>query len=226
MSDTPRVLLVDDEPAIRDAVGYILRSNGFVVEAVESAEGALESLARDRFDLMLLDVMLPRLSGMELCRRVRATSDIPILMLTARDAEVDRVLGLESGADDYVTKPFSTAELLSRVRAILRRRDLDRGVSVRVLGSLELDLARHEARIDGDPVRLTPTEFRLLSLLASNDRPFTRREIMQHLWESSYVGDERAADVHIANIRRKLDSNGGPERIVTVRGIGYRLVAV
>ena len=226
MIEGAKILLVDDEPAIRDAVGYILRSNGFAVETAESAEGALESLGRDRFDLMLLDVMLPRLSGMELCRRVRATSDIPILMLTARDAEVDRVLGLESGADDYVTKPFSTAELLSRVRAILRRRELDRGVSVRVVGSLELDLSRHEARVDGEPVRLTPTEFRLLSLLASQDRPFTRREIMQHLWESSYIGDERAADVHVANIRRKLDSNGGPERIVTVRSVGYRLVAV
>jgi two-component system response regulator RegX3 len=224
---SPAILLVDDEPAIRDAVGYILRSNGFAVETVASAEGALEALDRgDRFDLMVLDVMLPRLSGMELCRRVRATSDMPIIMLTARDAEVDRVLGLESGADDYVTKPFSTAELLSRVRAILRRRDLDRGTSVRAVGSVEVDLARHEVRVGGQPVRLTPTEFRLVSLLASQDRPFSRREIMQHLWESSYVGDERAADVHVANIRRKLESDGDPARIVTIRGVGYRLAAV
>jgi two-component system, OmpR family, response regulator RegX3 len=225
VSGDSRILLVDDEPAIRDAVGYILRSNGFGVETVASAEGALDALDRERFELMILDVMLPRLSGMELCRRVRATSDIPILMLTARDAEVDRVLGLESGADDYVTKPFSTAELLSRVRAILRRRALDRGASVRVVGSLVLDLARHEARVEGQPVRLTPTEFRLLSLLASQDRPFSRREIMQHLWDSSYVGDERAADVHVANIRRKLEQDGDAERIVTVRGIGYRLAS-
>jgi DNA-binding response OmpR family regulator len=226
VSGDAKVLLVDDEPAIRDAVGYILRSNGFAVETVASAEAALEALDRERFDLMLLDVMLPRLSGMELCRRVRGSSDIPILMLTARDDEVDRVLGLESGADDYVTKPFSTAELLSRVRAILRRRELDRGVSVRVVGSLEVDLARHEARVAGQPVRLTPTEFRLLSLLASQDRPFSRREIMQHLWDSSYVGDERAADVHVGNIRRKLEGDGDPERILTVRGVGYRLAAV
>jgi DNA-binding response OmpR family regulator len=221
-----KILLVDDEPAIRDAVGYILRSNGFAVETAASAESALDSLARERFDLMLLDVMLPRLSGMELCRRVRAESDIPILMLTARDAEVDRVLGLEMGADDYVTKPFSTAELLSRVRAILRRRELDRGMTVRVVGSLELDVSRYEARVDGVPVRLTPTEFRLLALLASHDRPFSRREIMQHPWESAYVGDERAADVHIANLRRKLDRDGEADRIVTVRGVGYRLAAV
>jgi DNA-binding response OmpR family regulator len=147
-------------------------------------------------------------------------------MLTARDAEVDRVLGLEMGADDYVTKPFSTAELLSRVRAILRRRELDRGMTVRVVGSLELDVSRYEARVDGVPVRLTPTEFRLLALLASHDRPFSRREIMQHLWESAYVGDERAADVHIANLRRKLDRDGEADRIVTVRGVGYRLAAV
>ena len=226
MTQGAKILLVDDEPAIRDAVGYILRSNGFAVETAASAESALDSLARERFDLMLLDVMLPRLSGMELCRRVRAESDIPILMLTARDAEVDRVLGLEMGADDYVTKPFSTAELLSRVRAILRRRELDRGMTVRVVGSLELDVSRYEARVDGVPVRLTPTEFRLLALLASEDRPFSRREIMQHLWESSYVGDERAADVHIANLRRKLDRDGEADRIVTVRGVGYRLAAV
>jgi two-component system response regulator RegX3 len=221
-----KILLVDDEPAIRDSVGYMLRSNGFGVETAASGEAALDALERERFDVMLLDVRLPRLSGVELCRRVRAASDIPILMLTAADAEVDRVVGLEAGADDYVTKPFSTAELLSRVRAILRRRELDRGASVRVLGSLEVDLARHEARIEGESVRLTPTEFRLLALLASEDRPFSRREIMQHLWESSYVGDERAADVHVANIRRKLDRGDGQERVITVRGVGYRLVAI
>jgi len=222
-----KILVVDDEPAIRDAVGYMLRSNGFGVETAASGEAALDALERERFDVMLLDVMLPRLSGVELCRRVRAASDIPILMLTAADAEVDRVVGLEAGADDYVTKPFSTAELLSRVRAILRRRELDRGASVRVLGSLEVDLSRHEARVAGEPVRLTPTEFRLLALLASEDRPFSRREIMQHLWESSYVGDERAADVHVANIRRKLDrGEGGEERVITVRGVGYRLAAI
>ncbi len=204
----------------------MLRSNGFAVETAPSAEAALEALARDRFEVMLLDVMLPRLSGIELCRRVRATSDIPILMLTARDAEVDRVVGLEAGADDYVTKPFSAAELVSRVRAILRRRALDRGVTVRTIGSLELDLARHEVRVGGRAVRITPTEFRLLALLASQDRPFSRREIMQHLWDSSYVGDERAADVHVANIRRKLRTAAEEDHVVTVRGAGYRLLAV
>src|SRR5262249_33313599 len=170
-----------------------------------------------------LDVMLPDLSGTEVCRRVRAKSDVPILLLTARDAEVDRVLGLESGADDYVVKPFSSAELLSRVRAMIRRRELGRGERSPGVGDRELDLTRQEARIDGRRVRLTPTELRLLSLLAQHDRPVTRIEIMRHLWDSSFVGDERAADVHVANIRRKIEHDPqDPQRLVTVRGIGYQ----
>jgi two-component system, OmpR family, response regulator RegX3 len=222
-----RVLVVDDEAAIRDAVSYALRSEGYDVDARETGEEALDAAGAEAWDVLVLDVMLPGLSGIEVCRRLRAQSDVPILLLTARDAEVDRVVGLESGADDYVVKPFSTPELVSRVRAILRRRELDRGATVRRLGVLELDLARYQARLDGESVRLTPTEFRLLALLSSEDRPFTRREIMQHLWESSYVGDQRAADVHVANIRRKIETDAQqPRRLVTVRGVGYRLVAV
>jgi two-component system, OmpR family, response regulator RegX3 len=151
-------------------------------------------------------------------------------MLTARGAELDRVLGLEIGADDYVTKPFSMAELISRIRAILRRRDLDRmgGSGLLRVGSLELDPMRHEARIDGEVKRLTPSEFKLLLLLARQpERVFSRREIMQHLWDSDYVGDQRACDIHISNLRRKLERDpANPERIVTVRGVGYRLASV
>ncbi|HEY3185476.1 MAG TPA: response regulator transcription factor [Gaiellaceae bacterium] len=224
---TARVLVVDDEPAIRESVGYTLRAEGHEVDEVADGASALAAAEQASYDVVVLDIMLGDLSGMEVCRRLRSTSDVPILMLTARDAEADRVLGLETGADDYVTKPFSMLELASRVRAILRRRELDRGIAFRRAGSLELDLARHEARVDGEVVRLTPTEFRLLSLLASQERAFTRREIMQHLWESSYVGDERAADVHVANLRRKIEADpADPKRIVTVRGVGYRLVAV
>jgi two-component system response regulator RegX3 len=175
--------------------------------------------------------MLPELSGTDVCRALRAESDVPILMLTARDAEVDRVLGLEAGADDYVTKPFSMAELVSRVRAILRRRDLDRSTGstpVRSLGSLSLDLARNTAALDGAPVQLTPSEFKILALLAEEpERVYSRREIMEHLWESSYVGDQRACDIHVSNIRRKIERNpGNPERLVTIRGVGYKLLAV
>jgi two-component system response regulator RegX3 len=151
-------------------------------------------------------------------------------MLTARDAEIDRVLGLELGADDYVTKPFSSAELLSRVRAILRRRDLDRatgGATVRRLGGLQIDLGRHEVSVDGDRVHLTLSEFKVLSLLAEQpERVVSRRELMQHLWASEHVGDEHACEVHISNLRRKIEKDATqPERLVTVRGMGYKLVA-
>jgi two-component system response regulator RegX3 len=222
-----RVLVVEDEPAIRESVAYALRSEGFDVDESADASSALAAVEAAPYDVVLLDIVLPDLSGIEVCRRVRVRSDVPILMLTARDAEADRVLGLETGADDYVTKPFSMLELVSRVRAILRRRTLDRGAAERRIGDLELDLARHEVRVNGGRVNLTPTEFRLLALLSSQDRAFTRREIMQHLWESAYIGDQRAADVHVANIRRKLRRRPDePERIVTVRGVGYRVVAV
>jgi two-component system, OmpR family, response regulator RegX3 len=225
-----RVLVVDDEPAIRDAVSYALRSEGFEVDAVVDGESGLEAAARGDHDVVILDLMLPGMSGTEVCRRIRAESAIPIIMLTARGAELDRVLGLEVGADDYVTKPFSMAELLGRIRAILRRRELDRsGRSERLrVGSLELDPMRHEARVEGEPRRLTPSEFKLLLLLAQEpERVFSRREIMQHLWDSEYVGDQRACDIHISNLRQKLEQDPArPQRIVTVRGIGYKLAAV
>jgi two-component system, OmpR family, response regulator RegX3 len=225
-----RILVVDDEQAIVDAVSYALRAAGFEVDAFGDGETALEAARATRYDVLVLDVRLPGLSGIEICRRLRGESDVPILMLTAMDAEVDRVLGLEAGADDYVTKPFSVAELVSRVRAILRRRELDRASSfgVRRVGSLELDVSRHEVRVDGHTIRLTPSEFRLLALLAEEpERVYTRREIMQHLWNSSYVGDERACDIHVSNLRRKIEATpGNPSRLVTVRGVGYKLLAV
>ena len=225
-----RVLLVDDEPAIRDAVEYALRSEGFEVETVGDGKAALESALTNEHDVVVLDLMLPGMSGSEVCRRVRAESAVPIVMLTARGAELDRVLGLEIGADDYVTKPFSMAELIGRIRAILRRRELDRSGPSGTLhvGSLELDPLRHEARVEGEQKRLTPSEFKLLLLLAEDpDRVFSRREIMQHLWDSDYVGDQRACDIHISNLRRKLEQDpANPARILTVRGVGYRLAAV
>jgi two-component system response regulator RegX3 len=226
-----RILVVDDEPAIVDAVSYALRSEGFEVESRTDGEGALEAASTNGFDLLILDLRLPGLSGIEVCRRLRAESEVPILILSARDAEVDRVLGLEAGADDYVTKPFSIAELVSRVRAIFRRRELDRrgaGFAVRTVGGLQVDLLRHRVTVDGSPVELTPTEFKLLAFLAREPgRVFRRHEVMQHLWDSSYVGDERACDVHVSKLRRKIEPDPDrPERIVTVRGVGYRLETV
>jgi two-component system response regulator RegX3 len=222
------VLVVEDEAAIADAVSYALEAEGFEVDRATDGEEAIEDARRKDYDLILLDLRLPKISGIEVCRTLRAESVVPILMLTAKDSEVDRVVGLEVGADDYVTKPFSMAELISRVRAILRRRQLDRGSGdpVRRVGGLQLDLVRHEVRVDDQTVRLTPSEFRLLAFLADEPgRVFTRREIMQHLWQSEYVGDERATDMHVSNLRRKIERDpDNPERVVTIRGVGYKLV--
>jgi two-component system response regulator RegX3 len=224
-----RILVVDDTEAILDAVTDALATEGFEVQGASDGRTALEAAQAGPFDLVILDLMLPGLSGTEICRRLRAESPVPIIMLTARDSEADRVLGLELGADDYITKPFSEVELLSRVRAILRRRELDRlgDVTVRRLGSLSLDIVKHEVVVDGEPVTLTPSEYKLLALLAEEPgRVFTRREIMQHLWQSTYVGDERACDAHVASLRRKVERDPPhPERIITVPGFGYKLVS-
>ena len=186
-----RILVVDDEPAILDAVSYALRASGFDVDTFADGESALEAASATPFDVLVLDVRLPGLSGIEICRRLRESSDVPILILTAMDAEVDRVLGLEAGADDYVTKPFSIAELVSRVRAILRRRELDRSAvyGVQRVGALELDLARHEVQVDGRTVRLTPSEgFRLAERLI---RRSTARMVEEEIGSGSAPGPKR-----------------------------------
>jgi len=217
-----RILLVDDDAGVRDVVAFTLRREGYEVDEERDGESALESGRTGRYALVVLDVMLPGLSGVDVCRALRAESDVPILMLTARDAESDRVLGLELGADDY--------ELLSRVRAILRRRELDLargGATVRKLGGLQIDLGRHEVLVDGERVHLTLSEFKVLSLLAEQpEAVVSRRELMQHLWASEHVGDEHACEVHISNLRRKIERDPTqPERLVTIRGSGYKLVA-
>jgi two-component system response regulator RegX3 len=226
----PKILLVDDDAGIREVVTYALEREGFEVEGAADGEQALEQARLNGYDVVILDVMLPEMSGTDVCRQLRAESNVPILMLTAKDAEVDRVLGLELGADDYIGKPFSTAELVSRVRAILRRRDLDRaegGAGARTLGGLHIDFARHEVRADGKPVHLTLSEFKVLSLLAEQpERVVSRREIMQNLWQSDHVGDEHACEVHVSNLRQKIEQDPSrPERLVTVRGVGYKLVS-
>jgi two-component system response regulator RegX3 len=224
------VLVVDDDPGVLDVVAFTLRREGYAVDEERDGTAALSAARERSYDIVILDVMLPGMSGTDICRELRSESDVPILMLTARDAEIDRVLGLELGADDYVTKPFSTAELLSRVRAILRRRELDRAngtATVRRLGGLQIDLGRHEVLVDGDRVHLTLSEFKVLSLLAEQpDSVVSRRELMQHLWASEHVGDEHACEVHISNLRRKIERDPSqPQRLVTVRGLGYKLMA-
>jgi DNA-binding response OmpR family regulator len=222
-----RILVVEDEPAIAEAVTYALRDAGYEVEAVDDGTSAIDAARARPFDLMVLDLLLPGTPGMDVCRTLRRESDLPIVMLTARDEEVDRVVGLEVGADDYVTKPFSVAELVSRVRALLRRRELDRRRNSVLLtvGELQLDVTRHAASIAGRPLMLTRSEFRLMTLFASEPgRVFSRDELVEHLWEGEGGGDRRAIDVHVSNLRRKLeDDPRNPERLVTVRGAGYAL---
>ncbi|MEZ5102090.1 MAG: response regulator transcription factor [Thermoleophilia bacterium] len=225
-----RILLAEDEPALLDAVAYTLGREGFEVTRVTDGAAALDAARADAYDVVILDVMMPRLSGLDVCKRLRDESDVPIILLTAKDAELDRVLGLELGADDYITKPFSMAELVSRTRALLRRRDLDRAGpgTMRVVGDLQLDLARHELTIAGRKVHVTPSEFKLLVLFtAEPGRVFSRRQVMEYLWDSHYVGDERACDVHVSSLRRKIEDDAGdPKRLVTVRGVGYKLETI
>jgi two-component system response regulator RegX3 len=225
-----RVLVVDDDPGVLDVVSFALQREGFDVEEARDGATALARGRDVRFDLVILDVMLPDLSGTQVCRTLRDESDVPIVMLTARDAESDRIVGLELGADDYVTKPFSTAELVSRVRAILRRRELDQQAAqgpVRRVGDLELDLGRQQLTIAGRRIHLTLSEFKMLSLLAAHaEQPVSRRALMEHLWGSDHVGDEHPCEVHVSNLRRKIeDDPQRPARLLTVRGRGYKLVA-
>ena len=225
-----RVLVVDDEAAIRDLVGSYLRDDGFdVVEAVDG-EDALARFAESTPDLVVLDLRLPGLGGLDVLREIRRTSSVYVIVLTARAEEADKLIGLELGADDYVTKPFSPRELVARVRAVLRRRrdddigDGDDDVA-RVEG-LSIDIGRHEVLVDGQPVELTSLEFQLLATLAeSPGRVFTRRQLIERIWGWDFYGDERLVDVHIGNLRKALaDAADDPRFIGTVRGVGYKCV--
>jgi len=226
---TARVLLADDEQDILEPVSYALRTAGFEVECAIDGEAALERALEGDYDIVILDVVMPGLSGTDVCRQLRARSAVPIVMLTARDGEVERVIGLELGADDYITKPFSTAELVSRLRAILRRREFDRpvGTARLELGRLSIDAAEQSVRLHGVEVHLTPMELRILIVLAQHPgRVFERQEILQRAWQTSFVGDERACDSHIFNLRAKIeDDPHKPRRLLTVPGTGYKLVA-
>jgi two-component system, OmpR family, response regulator RegX3 len=232
MMAADRILIADDEPSVRDSVGYALRQEGFDVILAVDGDDAEEKLGDDNpeFDLLVLDIMMPGRSGLDLCRDVRGRSPVPIILLTAKDAEVDKVVGLEVGADDYVTKPFSVRELLGRVRAQLRRRELDRssatGVAATIeAGSVRIDLARHLVTVRGEPINLTRSEFQVLRLLAGRPgQVFSRQEIMEELWQSEFQGDVRACDVHISNLRQKIERDPQePELVLTVRGVGYKL---
>jgi two-component system response regulator RegX3 len=227
---SPRILLVDDEPSLVQGLRYALEREKLEVEVVTDGRAAVDTALSQVFDVILLDVMLPKLSGTDACREIRARSDVPIIMLTARDAEREIIEGLGAGADDYVTKPFSAAELVGRIRALLRRREIDRKVDeqmVRRVGGIAIDLVNDAVHVDGALVQLTPSEFRILGLLASSPgTTWSRRQIMEHLWGSTHIGDEHTCEVHISTLRRKIERDpASPERLVTIRGIGYALLA-
>jgi two-component system OmpR family response regulator/two-component system alkaline phosphatase synthesis response regulator PhoP len=223
---TVRIIAVDDEESLLKVVTYALEQEGYEVHSATGAEGAQIMIDEIDPDLLILDVMLPGKSGLELAREIRETSNVPIIMLSARGDEVDRILGLEFGADDYVTKPFSPRELVSRVKAILRRVGQSPEEKPRVaLGDLVLDVEARQVCMHGEPVHLTTSEYGILQLLGQHPgKAFSRAEILAALWDESPVGDERAIDVHIHNMREKLEADPRkPEYLLTVRGFGYRL---
>jgi two-component system, OmpR family, response regulator RegX3 len=225
----PTVLVVEDEPSLADSIQYSLEREGFQVQIAADGERAISRFREGRPSLVLLDLMLPKLSGLDVCRIIRQESTIPIVILTAKDGEADKVAGLELGADDYVTKPFSMRELISRVRAHLRRAGMGaEAAPVELLsgGPVELDLARHEARVRGAEVRLTPKEFELLEVfLERKGRLLTRDFLITEVWGPNYFGDTKTLDVHVKRLRQKIEENPhNPVHLLTVRGLGYRFV--
>jgi len=220
----PTILVVDDEPQIADLLRSYLQREGFTVEQAADGEAALSAVSRLRPDLVILDLMLPRVDGREVCRRIRAESTTPIIMLTARDEETDKLLGLELGADDYVTKPFSPREVVARVRAVLRRGAREGGATVVRVGDLTIDLRAHEVTLAGRRVDVTPTEFRLLETLASHpNQVFTRMQLIDRVQGHAFEGYERTVDAHIKNLRGKVEPDPRtPRYILTVYGVGYK----
>ena len=228
MPDSSTILLVDDEDAVQKLLAFPLERDGFRVVQARDGEEALEHFGREHVDLVVLDVMLPKVDGLEVCKRLRAESSVPIIMLTARDDELDKVLGLELGADDYITKPFSIREFRSRVRALLRRAastpDTDRLEELIEADGLRIDIGTREVEANGQPVQLTYVEFELLRTLASHaGRVYTREQLLQALWGGSEYREPRTIDVHVRHLREKLERDPRePEFILTVRGVGYR----
>ena len=225
----PTILLVDDEDAVRKVLAFPLERDGYDVIQAADGEEALEKFDAHPVDLVVLDIMLPRLDGLEVCKRLRATSSVPIIMLTARDDELDKVIGLELGADDYITKPFSIREFRSRVRALLRRAKVSQTAGGAPAERLEadglvIDIPRRSVEMRGEPVQLTYVEFELLRTLAAQPgRVFSRRMLLEALWKSADYRDPRTIDVHVRHLREKLETEPRtPEYILTVRGVGYR----
>jgi len=222
------VLIVEDEASYRDALSYMLAKEGFEVLTAADGEEGLALFDRHGADIVLLDLMMPGLPGIEVCRRLRQRSGVPIIMVTARDDEVDKVVGLELGADDYVTKPFSHRELAARIRAVLRRgADSEPAGDLLEASGVRMDVERHEVWVDGRPVKLALKEFDLLEILLRNaGRVLTRGQLIDRVWGADYVGDTKTLDVHVKRLRAKIeDDPANPVRLLTVRGLGYKLDA-
>jgi two-component system, OmpR family, response regulator RegX3 len=221
-----RVLVVEDEESFSEALSYMLRKEGFEVAVADTGTGALEEFDRSGADLVLLDLMLPGLSGTEVCRQLRQRSNVPVIMLTAKDGEVDKVVGLELGADDYVTKPFSSRELVARIRAVLRRGSEAEELVPGTIeaGPVRMDVERHVVTVDGRPSPMPLKEFDLLELLLRNaGRVLTRMQLIDRVWGSDYVGDTKTLDVHVKRLRAKVEPDpANPRFLVTVRGLGYK----
>lgn len=225
-----RILIVEDEESLSEPLAYLLGKEGFDPEVVADGQASLEEFDRAGADLVLLDLMLPGLSGTEVCKALRQRSNVPIIMLTAKDAEIDKVLGLELGADDYVTKPFSSRELVARIRAVLRRRgEVEAPTSVILeAGPVRMDVERHVVTVRGDNVQLPLKEFELLEVLLLNaGRVLTRMQLIDRVWGADYVGDTKTLDVHVKRLRAKIEEDpSSPRYIVTVRGLGYKFEPV
>ena len=225
-----RILVVDDDASLAEMIGIMLESESYTPTLCHDGAKALDAFHEVNPDLVLLDLMLPRLSGIEVCRRIRRASTVPVIMLTARDSEADTVVGLRIGADDYVTKPYSYRELLARVNAVLRRshgEEQEPAEPVLEVGRVRMDVERHEVTVDGEAVAMPPREFELLELFMRNPgRVLARGEIIDRVWGADYVGDTKTLDVHVKRIRAKIEVEPGePKLLITVRGVGYKLAA-
>ncbi|ATF62920.1 winged helix-turn-helix domain-containing protein [Rothia mucilaginosa] len=225
-----KILIVEDEEALSDPLAFLLGREGFQTIVVDNGLDALPVFDREGADLVLLDVMLPGMSGMEVCRKLREVSSVPIIMLTAKDSELDKVLGLELGADDYVTKPYSARELIARIRAVLRRRSAETDSATESVlqgGPVRMDIDRHVVTVNGEEISMPLKEFELLEILLRNvGRVMTRGQLIERVWGADYVGDTKTLDVHIKRLRSKIEpDSSAPQYVVTVRGLGYKFEA-
>jgi two-component system response regulator RegX3 len=222
-----RILVVEDESSFSEALSYVLTKEGYQVTVADTGDGAIKAFDKEGADLVLLDLMLPGLSGTEVCRQIRTRSQVPIIMLTAKDSEVDKVVGLELGADDYVTKPYSKAELIARIKAVLRRGSVESTEKVETVisaGPVEIDIESHKVKVLGEYVSFPLKEFELLEFLVRNSgRVLTRVQLIDRIWGSDYFGDTKTLDVHIKRLRAKIEKDpANPVFILTIRGLGYK----